>query len=165
MQLGFYYSSWQQVFFVIKRWQAKLLSWSIHCALLSCPDRDLDLPVNKSRSNLNLRLYSHVYWIFILIKSYISGCFPHMPECPLEKKTQIKFKRIHIICSRKTFLSKNFEIYTVFSSFDDSNISVWCPSFANVFSPCQENFIISAQSQWWTRCWQKLWGQTVTEQH
>lgn len=123
---------------MIKRWQAKLLSWSIHCALLSCPDRDLDLPVNKSRSNLYLRLYSHVYWIFILIKSYISGCFPHMPECPLEKKTQIKFKRIHIICSRKTFLSKNFEIYTIFSSFDDSNISVWCPSFANVFSPCQE---------------------------
>lgn len=127
--------------FVIQRFKAPELWFSVF--LYPVLIVIFDLPVHKGRWNLYLRSYSHAYFIFILMKSYINGCFLGMPECPLglpNVKKQFRFQRTRSISSRKTF----------FPSFPETSRCIFsplmtvlflsgvCPHFAPVFSPCQE---------------------------
>lgn len=124
--------------FVIQRFKAPELWFSVF--LYPVLIVIFDLPVHKGRWNLYLRSYSHAYFIFILMKSYINGCFLGMPECPLglpNVKKQFRFQRTRSISSRKTFFPSFPETSRcIFFPSDDSIVSVWCLS---PFCPCLQS--------------------------
>ena len=58
-------------------------------------------------------------------------------------ESQFKFQSIHSISQRKTFFPSSPRTSRYIFPSDDSNISVWCPRFAPVLSPCQEKLYFS----------------------